>query len=271
MKVCRLLEHIGLKSAGEVTATPEPGVPYPVRVQPRVYQNEKVRKHGGIEVFDSPDALAINEARMAHLESLGLPLAGKRVLDVGAGIGHLAARLRKMGGSVVCVEGRQTNVDEMRRRYPDIEGYVADVEKEPLTRFGRFDVVFSYGLLYHLENPLQSLRNMASVCDELLLLETIICDHELPIVRIEDESKDSNQALTGLACRPSPHYVALALSRAGFDHVSAPVTPPEHEDFRFEWKNNLDSSRDGHNLRCIFVASRSGLNNPMLVSLLQAS
>jgi hypothetical protein len=78
-----------------------------------------------------------------------------------------------------------------------------------------------------------------------------------------------NQALAGLACRPSPHYVVLALNRAGFPYVYAPVTPPEHEDFRIEWKNNLDCARDGHNLRCVFVASRTPLNNARLVSLLK--
>ena len=110
---------------------------------------------------------------------------------------------------------------------------------------------------------------MASVCKQMLLLESIICDHELPIVRNEDESTDVNQALAGLACRPSPHYVVLALNRAGFPHVYAPVTPPEHEDFRFEWRNNLDCTRDGHNLRCLFVASRMPLANPKLIPLLQ--
>jgi SAM-dependent methyltransferase len=269
MSVRRILEQIGLKGnerAGSLQAV----APYPVQVRRRSYSEERVRKHGGAEVFDTPDAISINEARMANLESLGLALAGKRVLDVGAGIGHLANRLRNMGCAVVCVEGRESNREVMRQRYPELEGHVADVEKDSLSRFGRFDVVFAYGLLYHLENPLLAIRNMASVCDELLLLETVICDHELPIVRIEDESKDSNQALTGLACRPSPHYVVLALSRAGFEQVYAPVTPPEHEDFRFEWRNNLDVSRDGHNLRCIFIASRRALNNPKLASL-QAS
>jgi hypothetical protein len=111
-------------------------------------------------------------------------------------------------------------------------------------------------LLYHLENPLQSLRNMAAAGSDMLLLETIICDHNLPIVRIDDESKDFNQALAGIACR------------VGFPYVYAPITPPVHEDFRFEWKNNLDCSRDGHNLRCMFVASRKELHNPKLVSLL---
>jgi SAM-dependent methyltransferase len=246
-----------------------PQLPYPVEVRRRNYQSEGIRRHGGLEVFDAPNAVAINQARMANLETLGLPPAGKRVLDVGCGVGHLAARLVQMGATVVCVDGREANIASLRTRYPGLEAHVANVETESLARFGRFPIVFSYGLLYHLENPLQSLRNMESVCDETLLLETIICDHELPLVRVEDESTDVNQALGGIAARPTPHYVVMALNRVGFPHVYAPVTPPEHEDFRFEWKNNLDCSRDGHNLRCIFVASRTVLKNPALIPLLR--
>jgi len=244
-------------------------LPYPVDIRRRNYQSESVRRHGGLEVFDAPNALAINHARMANLEAMGLPLAGKRVLDVGCGVGHLGAKLVQLGASVVCVDGRQSNIASLRTRYPHLEAHVGNVETEPLSRFGRFHIVFSYGLLYHLENPLQSLRNMESVCDEMLLLETIICDHELALVRMEDESTDVNQALGGIAGRPTPHYVVLALNRVGFTHVYAPVTAPEHEDFRFAWRNNLDTARDGHNLRCIFVASRTELKNPALVSLLR--
>jgi SAM-dependent methyltransferase len=252
---------------------PEPPLPaqlpYPVDVRRRNYPSEGVRRHGGLEVFDAPNAIAINQARMANLESLKLALAGKRVLDVGCGVGHLAARLAQMGCSVVCIDGRTTNIDSLRTRYPQLEAHIANVETDPLFPFGRFHIVFSYGLLYHLENPLQSLRNMESVCDEMLLLETIICDHRLPVVRVEDESTDVNQALAGIAGRPSPHYVVLALNRVGFPYVYAPITPPQHEDFRFEWLNNLDCARDGRNLRCIFIASRSALKNPALISLLQ--
>jgi SAM-dependent methyltransferase len=266
--VQRLLGKLGGKKKSHVSAPlPEP-LPYPVQVRRRVYEDERVRKRGGLQVFDTPEALALNDARMTHLESLGLGLSGKRVLDVGAGIGHLAVRLEKMGCSVICVEGRPENVESLRQRYPHFEAHVANVETEPLTRFGQVDVVFSYGLLYHLENPLQCLRNMAAAGSDMLLLETIICDHGLPIVRIDDESKDFNQALAGIACRPSPHYVVLGLSRVGFPYVYAPITPPAHEDFRFEWKNNLDCARDGHNLRCMFVASRKPLHNSKLVSLL---
>ena len=257
--VDQLLQKIGVR------AVP----PYPVDGRRRMVRNETARPGGGLEAFDAPEALAINEARMSHLESLGLAWAGKRVLDAGCGVGHLAARLERMGCRVVCVDGREANISSLRERYPALEAHVANVERDPLERFGRFDAVFSYGLLYHLENPLQALRNLESVCDELMLLETIICDHELPLVRVEDEGLGMNQALGGLGCRPTPHYVALALNRVGFAHVYAPVSPPEHQDFHFEWRNSLDSSRDGHPLRCVFVASRTKLRNGRLVSLLK--
>ena len=243
-------------------------LPYPVDIRRRYYKSEGIRRHGGLEVFDADNALSINRARMANLEAMHLPLSGKRVLDVGCGVGHLGAKLMQMGASVICVDGRESNIASLRARYPHLEACVGNVETEPLSRLGRFHIVFSYGLLYHLENPLLSLRNMESVCDEMLLLETIICDHQLALVRMEDESTDVNQALGGIAGRPTPHFVVLALNRIGFPYVYAPMTPPEHEDFRFEWRNNLDTNRDGHNLRCIFVASRSELKNAALVSLL---
>jgi len=262
-----LQKIIGKRKRKPATALPDV-LPYPVQVQRRRYRSDDVRKRGGVQVFDTPEALALNAARMAHLESLDLPLTGKRVLDLGCGVGHLGIRLQQMGCSVVCVDGRAQNIESLRARYPQLEAHVGDVEQD-LSRFGRFDVVFSYGLLYHLENPLQAIRNMAAVCGDLLLLETIVCDYTLAVVRVEDESTDFNQALAGLAGRPTPHYVVLGLNRAGFEHVYAPGIPPAHEDFRFEWKNDLACVRDGHPLRCVFVASRSDLTRPSLVSLLE--
>lgn len=226
---------------------------------------------GGSSVFDTPEALQINTARLQHLDSLGLPLANTSVLDLGCGVGHLARFFVDKGCKVTCVDGRAENIDEVRRRLPSAEAYVGDVQTDRLSRFGRFPVVLCYGLLYHLENPAAALRNMASACDGILLLETVISDHELPVVRLLDEPRlTTNQALSGLGCRPTPAFVAMALTRAGFDFVYAPRFAPEHPDFQFEWLNNLDCARNDHLLRCVFVASRKPLDNPNLTLLLSA-
>ena len=192
------------------------------------------------------------------------------VLDVGCGLGYLARFFVDRGCQVTCVDGRPENVAALRTRYPDVQAHVANVETDPLIVFGKFDVVFCYGLLYHLENPVAGLRNMAQVCRELLLLETVVTDHKEPILRLLDEPAETqNQALDGIGCRPTPAFVALALSRAGFRYVYTPKSPPDHPDFQFEWRNNLEFARNGHLLRSIFVASREVLRNPMLTTLLE--
>jgi hypothetical protein len=84
----------------------------------------------------------------------------------------------------------------------------------------------------------------------------MVCDSTAPVLRLEDEYLSANQALRGLAHRPSPTWLATALDRIGFRHVYLPQQPPEHPDYRFEWKNNLETARDGHLLRAIFVAGR---------------
>jgi len=222
---------------------------------------------GGVESFDTDAALELNAARLDHLRSLELPLEGRSVLEVGAGVGRLTGFFLDRGCSIVVTEARGENLDELRRRRPDIDSREADVE-ESLQHLGSFEVVFCYGVLYHLESPLRALRNMAAVCTDLLLVETMVCDARLPVLRLEDETTSVNQALRGLAHRPSPSYLALGLNRAGFDHVYAATEPPDHPDYRFAWTDSMDTSRDGALLRGIFVASRRALRQRSLTPLL---
>ncbi|MCB0168767.1 MAG: class I SAM-dependent methyltransferase [Anaerolineae bacterium] len=241
---------------------------YPVAIDHRNLKDNQLKPGEGIETFDQAAYQAINQARLAHLASLDLPLEGKQVLDVGCGVGHLSQFFVERNCPVVCLDGRAENIASLHQRFPDLPAHVVDVERDPLSQFGRFDIVFAYGLLYHLENPLHALRNMASACQEMLLLETQICDHTLPIVRIEGETAAYSQALHGLGCRPSPSYIVLALKQIGFPFIYAPLQPPQHPQFQFRWKNNLDWRRNGHPLRCIFVASHVELYNPKLISLI---
>jgi SAM-dependent methyltransferase len=242
----------------------------PVAVKRRPRAMNRPPEGAGTECFDTDAARQINRARMDHLDSLGLDLDGKRVLDVGCGVGHLAQYFVKRGCEVTCVDGRESNLARLRELYPTLadKARVMDVENDSLATLGRFDVVFCYGLLYHTENPLRVLRNLASVEPALLLLETMVCDHRLPVVRAEDEWLSASQALNGLAVRPSPAYVAFALSRVGFEHVYAPLAMPDYPDFRFEFRDSLDIVRDGHPLRCVFVASKAALPQNTLSPLL---
>jgi FkbM family methyltransferase len=221
---------------------------------------------GGVSVFDTEAARQLNEARMAHLESLGLPIEGRKVIDVGCGVGHLAQFFTARRCEVAAVDAREENLVSLRARYPELTAHCLNAETDSLALLGHFDIVFCYGLLYHLENPLAALRNMATVCDDYLLLETVVMDHPEPLLRLADEPVETfSQATGGMATRATPAFVAMALTRAGFPFVYAPRTPPLHPDFRFEWKADHEFFRDGHLLRCIFVASRRPIENRELV------
>jgi len=222
---------------------------------------------GGIESFDTSEASRLNKSRLEHLASLDLPLNRRSVLEVGAGVGHLTRFFVERDCRVVVTEARAENIRELARRHPKVTVRQADVE-ESLQHLGRFDVVFCYGVLYHLENPLRALRNMSDVCADLLLIETMVCDATAPALVLDDETTSVNQALNGLAHRPSPSYLALALNRIGFNHVYIASLPPDHEDYQFTWLDNLDTARDGALLRAVFVASRRRLRKRTLMSLL---
>jgi SAM-dependent methyltransferase len=234
-----------------------------IKIAPRDRAGERIPDGGGVECFDTPEAQTINRARIEHALSLGILRPGQRVLDAGCGVGHLANTLGRHGCRVRCIDGREGNIASLRQRYPDLEATVEDTEGD-LDHLGRFDVVFCYGLLYHLENPMRALRSFARLCTGQLLLETMVCDHEAPLMLLADETGTVSQALHGLGARPTPSFLTLALNRAGFRFVYRTARVPAHDDFRFDWRNDLAWTRDGHPLRIVLVASHGELELPTL-------
>jgi len=260
-----------LVSAPAAAARSNGGPPYPVTVAHRdVPPDEIDAPQSDHHVFEDGLAVAINRARLDFLESLNLPIAGKRILDAGCGVGHHTPFYLSRGCRVVGIDGRAENIAMMKELYPAVEGLVGDLQSLDLQSLGSFDVVHCLGLLYHLDSPVSALRKLSSVCEGYLILETMVCDAKEPMMMLADEHLSANQALAGLACRPSPSFVAMTLDRLGFPFVYGTTAPPRHPDFQFEWRDNRDITRDGRNLRCMFVASRRSISAPHLVELISS-
>jgi SAM-dependent methyltransferase len=241
---------------------------YPVQVAAREFGGEAIPRGGDFAVFDTDAALAINRARLGWLRETNLVKPGCRVLDAGAGVGHFLPYYLGAGCTVVAIDGRAENISELKARFPAVDAYVADVQRLEPGPLGRFDVIHCFGLLYHLESPIAALRTFRELCGGILILETMVCDSSRPVAVLADETKAASQALDGLGCRPSPAFIALALNRVGFRYVYGAAQPPQHEDFQFEWQDNLETVRNGHPLRCVFVAADEALENPRLFPVL---
>lgn len=205
-------------------------------------------------VFETPDALHINQARLDHLGALQLDLGGKRVIEVGAGIGLLTGFFEARGCSVVSTEGRADNLAEISRRFPSRRLHQVDLDRDhDLSALGRYDVAFCYGTLYHLAKPDEALRALAGVAD-MLLLETCLTPGSHVDVHLVREGPSANQALAGIGCRPTRPWIMDRLRRL-WGHAYTTVDQPNHPDFEIDW---VVPYKHG-NHRAVFVASRTPL------------
>jgi SAM-dependent methyltransferase len=227
------------------------------RLAARLFRADRARSD--VPLFDQPFYREITEARLEHLAALGLPIEGRSVIDVGCGIGRLSEFFTVRGCDVLCVDGREDNIARLRALYPERRAAVMDVETDELVEHGSFDVVFCYGLLYHLADPLAFLRRAAAIARELMIVETCITDSDERVLFLVDDPDDPTMSLSHVASRPSPAYVATALRLSGFEHVYSPLRLPRHKDFEYERRNDLSHLRDGNVMRDIFVASRAAL------------
>ena len=211
--------------------------------------------------FLDADALAINEARMNHLASLNLPLAGKSVLEVGSGIGLLTGFFEERGCNVLSTDARPENVGEIKKRHPTRQVATLDLEQpEAIGPLGKFDIVFCYGTLYHLFAPEPALEALGRVSD-LILLETCLSPGEGELAPTVAEPLFMNQAHSGLGSRPTRAWVVSRLKKYwGHGYIS--VTQPSHPDFPLDW--TVPAVRE--NTRAIFVGSKKALTNSLLTA-----
>lgn len=101
--------------------------------------------------------------------------SAQKVLDLGALEGADTLALSSYPGvSVLALEGRETNLRraELVLELHDVrnaELRLADVENLDFTTLGKFDAVLCAGLLYHVQQPWELLRNIAKLTDQLYL------------------------------------------------------------------------------------------------------
>jgi len=119
-------------------------------------------------------AKRLNEARIAKaeknlIEFLGEEsLAGRSFLDVGSGSGLSSLAARRLGATVTSFDYDGQSVactEELRRRYlPDdpswIIGQGSVLDTEYLAGLGRFDIVYSWGVLHHTGAMWQAMANI---------------------------------------------------------------------------------------------------------------
>jgi FkbM family methyltransferase len=186
--------------------------------------------------FDTDDYVRITEVRINFMERLLVDLIPSysldTTLDVGCGVGYFSRRLADLGLTVRALDSRPQNIEEARRRNPDIPFWVQDIEQPLASGIGSFDLVLCFGLLYHLENPFSAIRNLFTLTTKMLFIESrVIPGHELAASLFE-ETESHDQSLNYVALIPSESSFVKMLYCAGFPYVYRTDRLPDHDDFR---------------------------------------
>ena len=218
-----------------------------------------------VNVFQSDDYQRHNQRRLEHLASLRLNLGHQTVLEVGAGIGDHTQFFLDRQCQVTSLEARADNLAILQARFPQVQAILLDLDAPDANDSAGlplFDIVYCYGLLYHLAQPAAGLQWMAQHCQHLLLLETCVQVGEAEQINLCSENiADPTQSFSGQGCRPSRSWVYGQLKQH-FEFVYLPTTQPNHEQFPLDWTVKPTGTEL---TRAIFIGSRQPLNDPVLV------
>lgn len=114
---------------------------------------------------------ALPDRRIKMLDER-IGLTGKRVLEIGCFEGVHTAGLARLGAEVTALDVRPANVMKTLTRlaYHGENAQVLQADAEALTiEPGAFDVVFHFGVLYHLVDPVAHLMSLKGVASFIYL------------------------------------------------------------------------------------------------------
>lgn len=201
-----------------------------------------------VGIFDTRLSMAMS-AIEAHF---GERLRGVDCLDIGCHEGFYSLAMARRGvRSVVGIDAREENLRRARfvadamgvkgieYRQGQVETLAADLGRA-------FDLTLFLGLLYHVEDPMRCLRQVAAVTGELCIVETQVVDEVdgfaewgsrewtrpyQGILALIDETGefDAGNRETGVspvATCPSPKALLFMLKHAGFRRARILPPPP---------------------------------------------
>lgn len=127
-----------------------------------------------------------NAEKVRRIMQLTHDLASKKfsdltILDLGCGEGVYSLEAGIRGARVTGMDGRDNRLRfgkevALNHGLDNVNFIVDDVRNLTFEKYGTFDVVYLLGLLYHLDEPeiFDILKNIYSVCGELLIIDTAI-------------------------------------------------------------------------------------------------
>jgi len=131
----------------------------------------------------------------------------KKIVEFGCGYGDVGAEFEKLGADVTYYEGRQSNIDKAKLKQPTRKIQLLD-QSIPWSIEGYYDIAIHWGLMYHIDNWRQDLKNVFKYAN-VIFLETQVCDSDDKNfeLKVNENNNDYDKAANGKGSRPSAAMV----------------------------------------------------------------
>lgn len=201
--------------------------------------------------FDLDHYVVINKAREAWLKDVirQLPIRDEltTALDVGCGAGFFSGVLQELGFSVEGMDLREENLALCRDRYPTIPFRQVNLDL-PFELARTYDMVLLFGILYHLQSPLQTILNLAKSIGRLAIISTRTAPGNEMACYLYQEYQGMAHNHARITAVPTFPALLAMFNQAGFPHIYRPEHQPDHPQWR------PDQTPSG--LRHCFIISR---------------
>ncbi|MFN8579070.1 MAG: methyltransferase domain-containing protein [Candidatus Sericytochromatia bacterium] len=142
---------------------------------------QKTLAYSDILFSDRPVVKAIKRSINNFLNINKEDYKNIKIADIGCMDGGYSVELAKEGFNVLGIDARKENL--LRAMYLKLNlkldklNFVKD-DARNLSKYGTFDIVFCFGLLYHLDNPVDFLKIIYNQTNRLLILNTYYAYNE---------------------------------------------------------------------------------------------
>lgn len=158
----------------------------------------------------------------------------KELIELGGGSGDNGEEFYKLGcTNVQCLEARLSHIQRGKEKYPHIRFTKWDGDKNKLTQ--KTDIILHWGLLYHLGEIENHLKNVCENCN-VLLLETEVADSDKDDFSIIINEAGPGQAFNKKGMRPSRSYVEKVLDQNGFKYKLCNDKILNYWIHKYDWK-----------------------------------
>ena len=125
--------------------------------------------------------------------------ANKKLIEFGSGNGEISNFFKDIGSNVICCEGREELVKDIKRRHPNFETILLDndTDWDDTFREKQFDLAIHWGLLYHLENWDRDLINVLKIAKIICLESEVFPSNEDFIFKRKEFGHDQSIHNTG--------------------------------------------------------------------------